>query len=163
MTEARKELTEREMEILELREQKVPYREIAEKYSISQNRVRQIYAEAKRKLREAQRRILAGQANMMIVPTGFSRSQLIIIRESLFALKREKFDEICHTRGNMKDLEENDPVYRKAGQVLEMVERLLNDTREDVLKEIAENSKETVPEMLAIIHGDGRWKEDDEE
>ena len=90
---------------------------------------------------------------------GFSRSQLIIIRESLFALKREKFEEICHTRGNMKDLEENDPVYRKAGQVLEMVEKLLNDTREDVLKEIAENSKETVPEMLAIIHGGGREKE----
>ena len=44
-------------------------------------------------------------------------------------------------------------------QVLEMVEKLLNDTREDVLKEIAENSKETVPEMLAIIHGGGREKE----
>lgn len=161
MTEARKELTERELEILELREQKVPYRELAEKYSLSQNRVRQIYAEAKRKLREAQRRILAGQANMMIVPTAFSRSQLIIIREALSALRSKMFYEITHTHSNMNDLEENDPVYRKAGQVLIMVEKILEDTRAEVLEKIEESAKETVPEMLAAIRGNEEKKGDE--
>lgn len=161
MTEARKYLTERELEILELREKRISYREIAERYGISQSRAQGIYVQAKRKLREAQHRILMGQANIMIVPTAFSRSQLIIIREALTTLRNTMSHNTTHTLKNMKELEEQDPVYRKAGQVLTMVEKLLEDTRAEVLEKVEENTKDTVPEMLAIIRGNGGKKGDE--
>ncbi|MBQ3011046.1 MAG: hypothetical protein IJA20_01880 [Methanocorpusculum sp.] len=151
MTEARKHLTERELEILELREQKVSYRIIAEKYGVSQSRAQSIYKQAKRRLREEQRRILTRKANQMIVPTGFSRSQLIIIRDALYTLRLTISNSVTHTWRNLTELEEKDPVYQKAGQVLVMVEKLLEKTSGQVTNMVEENTKETVPEMLALI------------
>ena len=151
MTEARKHLTERELEILELREQKVSYRIIAEKYGVSQSRAQSIYKQAKRRLREEQRRILTRKANQMIVPTGFSRSQLIIIRDALYTLRLTISNSVTHTWRNLTELEEKDPVYQEAGQVLVMVEKLLEKTSGQVTNMVEENTKETVPEMLALI------------
>lgn len=151
MTEARKHLTERELEILELREQKVSYREIAERYGISQSRAQSVCTQAKRRLREEQRRILTGKANQMIVPTAFTRSQLIIIRDALYTLRQTMSNSVTHTWRNLMELEEKDPVYQKAEQILEMVEKLLEKTSGKVAHIVEENTKETIPEMLAFI------------
>lgn len=158
MTEARRELTQREREILELREQKVTYKKIAEMYGVSVSRAQSICRQAQRRLREEQRRVLISRANQVIVPTAFTRSQLIIIRDALSTMQNEMRNNIVHTHKKLTELEEKDPVYRKAGQVLLMVEKLLESTRGDIQRAVLEGTKQTVPEMLDVIHGGGERK-----
>ncbi len=75
-------LSEREADILKLRELRVTLSEIGAKYGISNDRVRQIMVAAKRKLRDEQRKILISEANQRLVPTEFTRSDLILIEKA---------------------------------------------------------------------------------
>ena len=84
------ELSEREADILRLREQRVTLTEIATKYGISNDRVRQITVAAKGKLRDAQRKILTSEANQKLVPTEFTRSDLILIEKALRSLQEQR-------------------------------------------------------------------------
>ena len=79
-------LSDREADILRLREQRVALSEIADTYGISGNRVRQISVEAKRKLRDAQRVMLTSEANQMLIPIEFRRSDLLLINKALRVL-----------------------------------------------------------------------------
>ena len=87
MKRANRVLSEREKDILELREAKVPYKTIAEKYGVSAGRIRQIFNEAKRKVREEQRRILTKEANQMPVDVKLKRADIFIICDALSALR----------------------------------------------------------------------------
>lgn len=111
-------LSEREADILKLREQRVSLKTIAEKYDISISRVRQISENAKRKLRTEQKRILADEANQMVVHADFHRSDLLLIRKALKVLQEQRSNMVIHPLNNMKDTMENDPLYYKAGVLL---------------------------------------------
>lgn len=135
-------LSDREADILRLREQRVTLREIAEKYGISDNRVRQIAVDAKRKLRDEQRKILAAQANQMLVSAEFSRSDLMLLRKALMALQEQRSSTIIHTLGNMKDLMDNDPIYQKAESLMTAINELLKATMDNVRAYIDEELQE---------------------
>jgi len=140
--QAWKVLSDREADILRLREQRVTLREIAEKYGISDNRVRQIAIDAKRKLRDEQRIILAAQANQMLVSAEFSRSDLMLLRKALMALQEQRSSTIIHTLGNMKDLMDNDPIYQKAESLMAAIDELLKATMDNVRAYIDEGVQE---------------------
>ena len=140
--QAWKVLSDREADILRLREQRVTLREIAEKYGISDNRARQIAVDAKRKLRDEQRKILAAQANQMLVTSEFSRSDLILLRKALMALREQRSSTITHTLGNMKDLMDNDPIYQKAESLMAAIDELLKATMDNVRAYIDEGLQE---------------------
>ena len=135
-------LSDREADILRLREQRVTLREIAEKYGISDNRVRQIAVDAKRKLRDEQRKILAAQANQMLVTAEFSRIDLMLLRKALVALQEQRSRSITHTLGNMKDLMDNDPIYLKAEDLRAVIEELLKSTMDNVCAYVEEGMQE---------------------
>lgn len=145
MKELLKELTDREREILILREKKVPYKTIGEQYGISQNRVRQISVEATRKLRDAQRRLLASEANQMIVLTLLTRSDLILISEALHTLQQSRMSTVTYTIRNMRSIMEDDPIYTKAKQVLEKIDAQLIKTSGKISETVAEK----LPDALA--------------
>lgn len=137
-------LSEREADILKLREERVPLNDIAEKYGVSYGRIRQISETAKRKLREEQRRILTDEANQMVVHADFHRSDLILLSQALKALQEQRSRTVSHTLSNMRDTMDNDPLYYKAGELLLVINELLNNTREDIHAYVEENStKET--------------------
>ena len=140
--QAWKVLSDREADILRLREQRVTLHEIAEKYGISDNRVRQIAVDAKRKLRDEQRKILADQANQMLVSAEFSRSDLMLLRKALMALQEQRSSTITHTLGNMKDLMDNDPIYQKAESLMTAIDELLKATMDNVRAYIDEELQE---------------------
>lgn len=131
-------LSDREADILRLREQRVTLGKIAERYGISSSRVRQITIDAKRKLRDAQRQMLTSEANQMLVPTEFRRSDLLLLYKALGALREERSRTITHTLGNMEDIMENDPLYCSAGDLMNQIKGLLDSTRDDVYSRVEE-------------------------
>lgn len=135
-------LSERESDILKLREQRVTLSEIAAKYGISNNRVRQISVEAKRKLRDEQRKILTAQANQMVVSAEFSRSDLMLLRKALISLQEQRSSTITHTLGNMKDLMDYDPIYQEAERLRGLIEALLKSTIDNVRTHVDEGLQE---------------------
>jgi len=130
---ANRVLSEREKDILELREARVPYKTIAEKYGVSAGRIRQVFNEAKRKVREEQRRILTKEANQMLVDVKLKRADVFIICDALSALREARSATIIHTVGNMRDMSDNDPVYASAEQLDTRFRELLKDTHTDVV------------------------------
>jgi len=132
MKRANRVLSEREKDILELRESKVPYKTIAEKYGVSPGRIRQVFDEAKRKVREEQRRILTKEANQMLVDIKLKRAEVFIICDALSALRDARSATITHTVDNMRDMFDNDPVYTSAKQLENQFRELLNETYSDV-------------------------------
>lgn len=151
MRAALNDLTEREKEILVLRERKVPYKTIAARYDISPNRVRQIYVDASKKLRSAQKRLLAADANQMIVLTPLTRADLIIISEALRSLQRSRTNTVTHTLGNLRTVIDEDPLYRNAEAILEKVEELLKNTGAEVAKTIESKLADAVAESLSKL------------
>lgn len=135
-------LSERETDILKLREQRVTLSVIAAKYGISNNRVSQISVEAKRKLRDAQRKILTAQANQILVSAEFSRRDLILLRKALISLQEQRSRTITHTLGNMKDLMDNDPIYQEAERLRGVIEDLLKSTIDNVRTHVVEGLQE---------------------
>lgn len=133
MKRANRVLSEREKDILELREARVPYKTIAEKYGVSAGRIRQVFNEAKRKVREEQRRILTKEANQMLVDVKLKRADVFIICDALSALREARSATIIHTVGNMRDMSDNDPVYASAEQLEKRFRELLKDTHTDVV------------------------------
>jgi len=133
-------LSDREADILKLREERVTLNVIAEKYGISVGRVRQISEDAKRKLRAEQLRILTNEANQMVVHADFHRSDLILLTKALKALQEQRSRTVSHTINNMRDTMDNDPLYYKAGELLQVINELLDSTREDVRAYVKENS-----------------------
>ena len=132
-------LSEREADILKLREERVALNEIAEKHSVSLSRVRQITEDAKRKLRAEQRRILMAEANQMVVHADFQRSDLMLLSKALKVLQEQRSRTVTHTLNNMRDTQENDPLYYKAGELLQVIDSLLDSTRENVRSYVEEN------------------------
>ena len=132
MKRANRVLSEREKDILELREAKVPYKTIAEKYGVSAGRIRQVFNEAKRKVREEQRRILTKEANQMPVDIKLKRADIFIICDALSALRDARSATITHTVENRCDMFDNDPVYTSAKQLENRFRELLNETYSDV-------------------------------
>lgn len=126
-------LSEREADILKLREQRVTIREIATKYGISNDRVRQITVAAKRKIRDAQSQILTSEANQMLVPVEFSRSDLILLKKALRSLQEQRSRTATSALGNLADIMDNDPLYYRSEILMEQIEKLLNTSRDDVL------------------------------
>lgn len=141
-------LTDREKEILILREKKVPYKMVGEQFGISQNRARQLFIDATKKLRDAQRKLLAAEANQMVVLTPLTRSDLIIISEALHKLQEARMSTITHTLGNLSSVMDEDPVYGKAEQVLEKIETQLQNTREEVSELIAAKLPDALVDAL---------------
>lgn len=137
-------LSEREADILRLREQRVTLSEIAAKYGISNDRVRQITVAAKRKLRDAQRKILTSEANQKLVPTEFTRSDLILIEKALRALQEQRSRTVTHALGNLADIMDNDPLYYRAEKLKEQIEELLTNTREDVLSYVEDRLQKSM-------------------
>ena len=137
-------LSERETDILKLREQRVTLSEIAAKYGISNDRVRQISVAAKRKLRDAQRKILTSEANQKPVPTEFTRSDLILIEKALRSLQEQRSRTVTHALGNLADIMDNDPLYYRAEKLKEQVEELLTNTREDVLSYVEDRLQKSM-------------------
>lgn len=133
-------LSDREADILKLREERVTLNVIAEKYGISVGRVRQISEDAKRKLRAEQLRILTNEANQMVVHADFHRSDLILLTKALKVLQEQRSRTVSHTINNMRDTMDNDPLYYKAGELLQVINELLDSTREDVRAYVKENS-----------------------
>lgn len=144
-------LTDREKEILALRERKVPYKTIATRYEISPNRVRQIYVDASKKLRSAQKRLLAEEANQMIVLTPFTRADLIIISEALRSLQSARTNTATHTLGNLSSILNEDPLYTKADVILKKVEELLKNTRAEVVNTVESKLVDAVAESLSEL------------
>lgn len=136
-------LSDREADILRMREQRVTLSEIAEKHGISTNRVRQISVDAKRKLRDAQRQMLSSEANQMLVPTEFRRSDLLLIGKALRALQEQRSRTVTHTLGNMKDVMENDPLYCRVDSLMMQIDGLLNSTRDDVHSYVEEGLQQS--------------------
>ena len=137
-------LSEREADILRLRELRVTLSEIAAKYSISNDRVRQITVAAKRKLRDAQRKILTSEANQKLVSTEFTRSDLILIEKALRSLQEQRSRTVTHALGNLADIMDNDPLYYRAEKLKEQIEELLTNTREDVLSYVEEELQKSM-------------------
>ena len=131
-------LSERESDILMLREQRVTLSEIAAKYDISNDRVRQISVAAKRKLRDEQRKILTAEANQQLVPTSFTRSDLILIEKALRTLQEQRARTATHALGNLTDIMDNDPLYYRTESLKEQIEELLTKTRDEVLTYVEE-------------------------
>lgn len=144
-------LTDREKEILVLRERKVPYKTIAARYDISPNRVRQIYVDASKKLRSAQKRLLAEEANQMIVLTPLTRADLIIISEALRSLQSARMNTVTHALGNLRAVIDEDPLYRKAEAILEKVEKLVKNTSTEVTNTIESKLADAVAESLSEL------------
>jgi len=134
-------LSEREVDILKLRELRVTLSEIAAKYGITNDRVRQISVAAKRKLRDEQRKILTSEANQILVPTEFTRSDLILIEKALSALQEQRSRTVTHALGNLADIMNNDPLYCSAGDLMKQIEELLSTTRENVCAYVDEGLK----------------------
>lgn len=145
------DLTDREKEILVLRERKVPYKTIAARYDISPNRVRQIYVDASKKLRSAQKRLLADEANQMIVLTPLTRADLIIISEALRSLQSARMNTVTHALGNLRAVIDEDPLYRKAEAILEKVEKLVKNTSTEVTNTIESKLADAVAESLSEL------------
>ena len=137
-------LSEREADILKLRELRVTLSEIGAKYGISNDRVRQITAAAKRKLRDEQRKILTSEANQKLVPTEFTRSDLILIEKALRSLQEQRSRTVTHALGNLADIMDNDPLYCRAEILKEQIEELLTNTREDVLSYVEEGLQKSM-------------------
>ena len=144
-------LTDREKEILVLRERKVPYKTIAARYDISPNRVRQIYVDASKKLRSAQKRLLAEEVNQMIVLTPLTRADLIIISEALRSLQSARMNTVTHALGNLRAVIDEDPLYRKAEAILEKVEKLVKNTSTEVTNTIESKLADAVAESLSEL------------
>ena len=144
-------LTDREKEILVLRERKVPYKTIAARYDISPNRVRQIYVDASKKLRSAQKRLLAEEANQTIVLTPLTRADLIIISEALRSLQSARMNTVTHTLGNLRAVIDEDPLYRKAEAILEKVDKLVKNTSTEVTNTIESKLADAVAESLSEL------------
>ena len=138
------ELSEREADILRLREQRVTLSEIAAKYGISNDRVRQISVAAKRKLRDAQRKILTSEANQKHVPTDFTRSDLILIEKALRTLQEQRSRTVTHALGNLADIMDNDPLYYRAEKLKKQIEELLTNTRADVLSYVEDGLQKSM-------------------
>lgn len=154
MRAALHDLTDREKEILLLRERKVPYKTIAAHCDISPNRVRQIYVDVSRKLRSAQKKLLAEEANQMIVLTSFTRADLIIISDALHALQRSRTNTVTHTLGNLRSIMDEDPVYRTATAILKKVEGLLKNTDAEVTNTIESKLADAVAASLSeLVNG----------
>ena len=151
MRTALNDLTDREKEILALRERKVPYKTIAARYDISPNRVRQIYVDASKKLRSAQKRLLAEEANRMIVLAPLTRADLIIISEALHALQASRVNTVTHTLGNLRAVIDEDPLYRNAETILKKIEELLKNTGKEVTNTIESKLADAVAESLAEL------------
>lgn len=137
-------LSDREADILRLREQRVALSKIADKYGISGNRVRQILVEAKRKLRDAQRAMLTSEANQMMIPIELRRCDLLLINKALRVLQEQRSRTITHTLGNMQDVIDNDPLYCRAVSLLELIDGLLDKTSSEVHSHVEQGLKQLV-------------------
>jgi len=85
-------------------------------------------------------RILTNEANQMVVHADFHRSDLILLTKALKALQEQRSRTVSHTINNMRDTMDNDPLYYKAGELLQVINELLDSTREDVRAYVKENS-----------------------
>lgn len=94
------DITKREEEIAELREQKaLTFKAIAERYQISPNRASQIYRSVQRKRREERRRELYREENKKTVSVPMTLGELEVLRRILLAFSSWKLDNETHTIG----------------------------------------------------------------
>ena len=118
-------LTEREREILQYKEQKRSYVQIAKIYGISRSRAAQIYQDARRKIRREEERQLAVMRNREALQAEFTRGELLVIQDALRTLVRVKESEIIHTLKEMKLLSEEDRVYQTAKELSKKIGGIL--------------------------------------
>lgn len=108
------QLTEREAEILRLHEmEKVTFRELAEKYGITQSRASQIFHDADRKRRQAYQLELKQKENQRKVSVTLTKGDLIMVRR---ILGEYMFYRRTHVRATIREMEwlDSDPRYLAA-------------------------------------------------
>lgn len=63
----------------------------------------------------------------------------MLLSKALKVLQEQRSRTVTHTLNNMRDTQENDPLYYKAGELLQVIEDLLDSTSEDVRSYVEEN------------------------
>lgn len=123
------ELTAREEEIADLREQKsYSYKAIGALYDISPSRASQIHQRVQRKRREERRRVLYLEENKKTVSFDLTLGEAEVLMRILLAFTVWKMDNGRHTIGGKFEFFE-DVDYIVAGQLDKRLRKLERDTR----------------------------------